>query len=78
MTSTTASWKEVDVTAYVNAERAAGRTNVSFAVLEPTNGQQIDIASGEGPPPTAPSSASTRLAGAAGRSGRLPKTRGSP
>ena len=48
VSSTTASWKEVDVTAYVNAERAAGRTNVSFAVLEPTNGQQIDITSGEG------------------------------
>jgi hypothetical protein len=47
VTSTAHAWKEVDVTAYVNAERAAGRTAVSFALQPPTNGQLVYINSGE-------------------------------
>ena len=40
--------KEVDVTAYVNAERAAaGRTAVSFCVQPPTSGQLVYVNSGE-------------------------------
>ncbi|MEQ1787169.1 MAG: DNRLRE domain-containing protein, partial [Acidimicrobiales bacterium] len=47
VTSTAHAWKEVDVTAYVNAERAAGRTAVSFALQPPANGQLVYINSGE-------------------------------
>ena len=47
VTSTAHAWKEVDVTAYVNAERAAGRTAVSFALQPPTNGELVYLNSGE-------------------------------
>jgi uncharacterized protein len=47
VTSTAHAWKEVDVTAYVNAERAAGRTAVSFALQPATNGELVYINSGE-------------------------------
>lgn len=47
VTSTAHAWKEVDVTAYVNAERAAGRTAVSFGLFPPTNGQLVYVNSGE-------------------------------
>ena len=47
VTSTAHAWKEVDVAAYLNAERAAGRTAVSFALYPPTNGQVVYINSAE-------------------------------
>jgi hypothetical protein len=45
--STTAAWTTIDVTAFVNAERAAGRTDVAFVILEPSNGSQVDVTSSE-------------------------------
>jgi hypothetical protein len=45
--SSTVGWKEVDVTTYVNAQRAAGKTAVSFALVEPSNGAVVFVSSGE-------------------------------
>jgi hypothetical protein len=47
VTSTTAAWTTVDVTAFVNAERAAGRADVAFVILEPSNGSQVNVTSSE-------------------------------
>jgi hypothetical protein len=45
--STTGSWVSVNVTAYVAAERLAGRTRVCFALVEPSRGSLVQVDSRE-------------------------------
>ena len=47
VTSKTAAWKSIDVTGYVNSERAAGRNVVAFAISAPTSSQQVTLSSSE-------------------------------
>ena len=47
VTSRTAAWKSIDVTAYVNSERAAGRFVVAFAISAPASSQQVTLSSSE-------------------------------
>jgi uncharacterized protein len=47
LTSTVASWFEVDVSAYVAAERAAGRTKVAFALKQTANAPLAYVNSSE-------------------------------
>ena len=47
VTSTTGTWVSIDVTSYVGAERAAGRTSLTLALIEPANGSMVEVASSE-------------------------------
>jgi hypothetical protein len=47
VTGSTATWLQLDVTSYVKAERAAGRSRVSFVLRAPSAGQLVSVVSSE-------------------------------